>query len=663
MLQKLDKKRVQVSCIAAMFLMMFLAAVKYKLLATEDYTGVVIDKYQAKPLAEYLVFTCLICGVILWKGKIKSNRWSKVCAVVTLCIMPAAAFYVFETISGNFQSIIENQMGVVVLNLCIWYLLYAVVFAFSNHIRITILLTNTLIYILAVANAFVVQFRKQPIMVMDIKSFFTAMSVAGEFKYDLTVEMILMGLFILFCNLWILKMDFQFPSWKLRVSYCIFTFGCTGLLFYGMLEGDLLTKSGFQGLNFFRFDLTYQTSGYMLSTVDSLRYLYVQEPEGYSVEAVKSIASETKVDAAVDKHLPENIIVIMNESFSDLSVLGQFQTSEPVLPYLYSMSENTVQGFVYASVYGGATANSEFEFLTGNSMAYIPAGTVAYQMYVEEGDSSLVSILKKNGYHTIAYHPYRKDNYNRPSVYQIYGFDEYYGRGDLKTKKLRKYASDASDYKGLIQLYEEKEAGEKLFLFNITIQNHGGYDEENYENTVTLTDYEGEFPQTEQFLSLMKESDEAFHDLIDYFSGVEEDTVILLFGDHQPSLEDGFYEKVMEPETPENYLERFQKKFLTPYVLWANYDLSAAKEKYLSINYLGSYLLDAVGIKLPIYNRYLLNLQKKIPAINIYGFLDKEYHMHGLSEEGEYQELLQQYRMFQFHNLFDDKRRIKELFE
>ena len=206
----------------------------------------------------------------------------------------------------------------------------------------------------------------------------------------------------------------------------------------------------------------------------------------------------------------------------------------------------------------------------------------------------------------------------------------------MKTKKLRKYASDQSNYKKIIQLYEEKAEGEKLFLFNITMQNHGGYDEENYESSVSLTEYAGQFPQTEQFLSLMQESDKAFHELLEYFSQVEEDTVILLFGDHQPSLEDDFYEQVMEPETPENFLSRYQKRFLTPYVLWANYDLKAEEEKYLSLNYLGSYLLDAIGLELPVYNRYLLNLQKKIPAINLNGFLDETYQMRGLpGDEGK----------------------------
>lgn len=432
---------------------------------------------------------------------------------------------------------------------------------------------------------------------------------------------------------------------------------------YGMLAGDFFEKAGSPWMDFFRFNLTYQVDGYMASTIKSIRFLHVEEPEGYSAEKVNEIASKT---GGGDKtgDLPENIIVIMNESFSDLSVLGDFKTSEPVLPCFKEMKSYTSQGNVYVSVYGGGTANSEFEFFTGNSVAFIPAGTVAFQMYVEEGDSSLVSLLKEHGYRTVAYHPFRKDNYNRLSVYDIYGFDEYYGKGDIKFKKLRNYASDKSDYQGLIQLYENKVPGERLFLYNVTMQNHAGYDYKDYDSTIFLADYPGEFPETEQYLSLMHESDQALQELIEYFSQVKEKTVILLFGDHQPALEDGFYQRVMGAETAENSFEHFQRKFITPYVLWSNYELDVEEKENISTNYLGSYLLDAIGVELPVYNRYLLELQEKIPAVNVNGFLDDQGTMHWIGETGsEYEEVLAEYRMFEYNNLFDGKDRLENVYE
>lgn len=657
-----QKRRFQVACIVALLLFMVLVTIKEQLIVNDEYEGMRLGIYQLNSLVRYALLGGSVCLLIVWNGKIQSKVISGISAIIMILLMPAVSFFIFETVAGNFFTIINNQKGIVILNLCIWYLLYAVVFALSNHVKGTVLFLNTFMYIFAVANAFVVQFREQPIMVMDIKSFWTAASVAGEFRYEPTMNMILMGLLMIACNLLICKMDFWFSGWKSRLVYTVITVGCVWYCFYGMLVGDFFAKVGSQWMDFFRFNITYQTDGYMMCTVKSIRFLHVEKPEGYSLETVKNIAADVKKRHVEEKNLPENIIVIMNEAFADLSVLGDFETSEPMLPHLSEMSAYTTQGKVYTSVYGGGTASSEFEFLTGNSMANLPATTVAYQMYVEEGDSSIVSLLKDYGYRTAAYHPYRKDNYNRPAVYNIYGFDEFYGKEDMKIKKIRKYASDKSDYQNVIQICENKKPGERLFLFNITMQNHGGYEYDKYESTVSLSDCPGEFPQAEQYLSLMQESDEAFYELIDYFSKVEEDTVILLFGDHQPKLEDGFYEKVMGAETEEISFINYQKKYITPYVLWANYDLEIEQEEYISTNYLGSYLLDTIGIELPVYNRYLLELQEKLPAINVNGFLDENYGVHWIKEEGDYQILLREYNILEYNNLFDNRNRIKELY-
>ncbi|MBO5372515.1 MAG: sulfatase-like hydrolase/transferase [Lachnospiraceae bacterium] len=594
-----------------------------------------------------------------------NEKQLKIMAIIMFLIMPFFDFYMFETIVGNFEKIMENTMGIILLNLCIWYLLYMLLFSIINHVKYTILILNTVSYIFALANAFVVQFRDQPIMIMDIKSLSTAISVSGEYSYEFTSAMIGLGIVVLLINVGILvlKVDFVWKNWRFRLSYAVFTIVCIVFSFHGMLAGDWFARAGSTGLDFFKFNLTYQTQGYMACTVQSLRYFQIEEPEGYSVSKVEEIADNVKIESKSEENLPENIIVIMNESFADLSVLGDIKMDEPILSNFYGISGNVKHGNVYVSVYGGGTANSEFEFLTGNTVADLPAGTVAYQMYVEEGDSSIVSILKDRGYRTIAFHPYRKENYNRPKVYEWYGFDEYYGKDDVKVKKVRNYASDKSDYKALIKMYEEKQPGEKLFIFNITMQNHGGYDYEKFKKSVTLTDYPGEFPQAEQYLGLMKKSDEALKYLIDYFTEVDEKTVILFFGDHQPKLEDGFYERVMGAVTAENSFIQSQQKQITPYMLWSNYELDAEAMEYTSTNYLGSYLLDAVGVELPIYNQYLLELQKKVPAVNHIGYLDTDNVMHWNGEDGEERDLLDEYQMFQYNNLFDKRNRCIEFFE
>ena len=84
---------------------------------------------------------------------------------------------------------------------------------------------------------------------------------------------------------------------------------------------------------------------------------------------------------------PVNVIVIMNESLSDLSVLPGVESNTDAMPFLRSLTENTIKGYAYSSVFGGTTANSEYEFLTGNTTAFLPAGTVPYHLYVGQGRS------------------------------------------------------------------------------------------------------------------------------------------------------------------------------------------------------------------------------------------------------------------------------------
>ena len=107
-----------------------------------------------------------------------------------------------------------------------------------------------------------------------------------------------------------------------------------------------------------------------------------------------------------------NIIVVMNESFSDLSVLGDFKTNEDYLPFLHSLqqgAENTVTGMLNVSVCGGNTADTEYEFLTGNTMAFLPQGSIPYQQYITKELPALPAYLASLGYETVATHPYYAD--------------------------------------------------------------------------------------------------------------------------------------------------------------------------------------------------------------------------------------------------------------
>ena len=407
-----------------------------------------------------------------------------------------------------------------------------------------------------------------------------------------------------------------------------------------------------------------------------LKYMKVEKPDSYSQETLAALAGENPSDtadaaASADGGTrPVNVIVIMNESLSDLSVLPGVETNMDAMPFLRSLTENTVKGYAYSSVFGGTTANSEYEFLTGNTTAFLPAGTVPYQMYVSDGDPSLVGQMEALGYTTIAAHPYRSSGWNRPTVYADYGFDEIYFESDFQDRAYMRgdartgYVTDRCDYENLIRWYEEKEEGQPLFLFNVTMQNHSAYQMAwtNLPKEVWLTgELENRFQTVNQYLSLVYQSDQAFEDLIDYFSQVEEPTMILLFGDHQPQVATNFYTDVLgtNPDTA-----TAQKKQMVPFVLWANYDIPEAQGVELSLNYLSALLMDTANLPMTGYQKFLSQLWETAPVINTVGIRDAQGNWYGenaaLPEELD--GAIEDYKVLLYNNVFDKKDRVENFF-
>lgn len=182
---------------------------------------------------------------------------------------------------------------------------------------------------------------------------------------------------------------------------------------------------------------------------------------------------------------------------------------------------------------------------------------------------------------------------------------------------LRRFVSDAYDFKTIEKMYEEKDPDQPMFLFNVTMQNHSSYNQkyDNFEQEVYLTSTKGDYPKTDQYLSLIKKTDEAFEELLNYFKTVDDLPFILMFGDHQPFIEDSFYSEVMGQSISEMDGETQQKRYITRFILWANYDIPTGWVDEISMNYLGTLLTQVSGLQMTKYNQYLAGLYTKLPVI------------------------------------------------
>lgn len=397
-------------------------------------------------------------------------------------------------------------------------------------------------------------------------------------------------------------------------------------------------------------------------------------PDQYSIPQVRQIMDGFQMWQSEDSGQEEspsavkpNIVVIMNEAFSDLRVLGDFETNVPMLEFWDSLEENTLRGRANVSVLGGNTANSEYEFLTSDTSGAF-SNRIPYSSYFDGQDAypGLVSVLKDQGYRTAAFHPYLSSGWNRIQVYRSMQFDETIFLDDVETEPdtLRLYVSDRGNYAFIRDWFEKKEPGVPQFFFNVTMQNHGGYtyEGENFETTVWLAgDAKGRFPETEQFMSLIKASDEAFRELLAYFAEYPEPVVVVMFGDHQPKLEDEFYTYITGRPVSGWSLEERMNMYKTPFVIWRNYPAESKDLGDVSLNYLAAILLEDTGLKMSPYQNYTLAQYKEMPVVTSLGMADREGTVRARGSS-EFEAFISDYKLLIYNHTVDIENRIPGFF-
>ncbi len=592
---------------------------------------------------------------------------------LSLAIFLLSAFPLFIMMecfdeNGIFSVFISAFLFNLLMIWLICWILYSIFGSFTVSLRIA----SVLFYLLGIINSAVRTFRGTPISALDLYNIRTAAAVAGGYRYPFSYYFFTATLLLLF--VWALagKAVWRCPRRRQRWI----ARGCCAaatLLFCAVFSNTAFLNSIGIKDYLWNQNLAFEDNGLLLSAAYSTKYLRIETPEDYSPQQVEEIIDALpENDAPLAEEQP-NLIVIMDESFYDLSTAGSFETDLDYLPFIRSMTgrENTITGDLRVSTFGGGTCNTEFEFLTGCTLGFFPTGSVVYQQYIRQATPSLVTLLQQQGYTAYAVHPFYNYCWNRNKVYPLLGFEHFYDLSDFPgAKMLGSYVSncvsDESDFEKLIELFEEKDPGEPLFLFNVTMQNHGGYSKllNAPDELVHMSkgDYTSQY--ADNYLSLIRATDAAFEDLISYFEQVEEPTIILLFGDHAPNLPDGVYEALMGKDLDDLTLEETQQRYTTPFVLWANYDIETGTGDAgtISANYLSTLLLRTARLETSAYMDFLDQLSRQIPAINLNGYLGADGTEYSYEDDSEYLDLIEEYRSLQYNYLFDKEDRLDSLF-
>ena len=593
------------------------------------------------------------------------KRWTRY--LIGFAIVPIISFYLMEAFEHNALAEVRQEaqwFNILIFELIAWTL-YLLIGRMTTALRIELALALAF----GLTNHYVMAFRSTPFVPWDLLSVRTAASVAQNYDFTPTPRMIVVTVLFVLLMVAVCVLR-KVPRIKLpiRLGSAVLC-GLALCLFVNTLQQETFQNKHY--LYPFLFTPAYMTkvNGMAVTFAMDLAYVAVDKPEGYSAEEAQKTLEQygntdnvfaddeentndakNRGEDANNKDLP-NIIVIMDEAFSDLAVVGDLETNEDYMPFMHKMqqgADHTITGYAQVSVCGGNTANSEFEFLTGNTMSFLPSGSIPYQQYITKDTPSLASYLASLGYETYAQHPYYASGWNREKVYPLLGFEHLNFIDDYANKTyVRKYVSDDADMQHIIDTYENKEDGKPAFIFNVTMQNHGGYTDafSDLSEDVHATNYNSEV--LDRYLSLIRLTDQSLEKLVDYFSNVDEKTVIVFFGDHQPSdtVAAQVQDSMLLPgeSVPD---EQLRKRYQVPYLVWANYDIDGATQQNTSLNYLSAEVLKAAGVPTDAYQNFLLDLQKSYPVMSAAGHTDA-------SDADE--NMLNTYKKLQYYNLFETK--------
>ena len=500
-------------------------------------------------------------------------------------------------------------------------------------------LTFNLVF--SIIDVAVIEFSGNAITASDIVAIGTAANVAGNYHFEILPLMLSQAALYIACMAMVLRSREERPRLK-KLSVRLVALGCAAVMAVYPTY-TVMTRQG----------KTWKDKGIRLNSVLvelllEAKTIRVSPPEGYSPEAVTALSEKYPARAArVSGEKRPHVIAVMVEAFCDLSVLGAFETDVDYMPFTHRLMDESVSGTALASTFGGGTARSEWEFLTGNSMAFLPGSTMPFRQYMNGRDNSLVRVFENAGYHTIGMHPFKSNGWGRNKVYPGLGFDETYFIDDLDWgETVRGFVSDRALVRQIIRLYENRDAGRPLFLFGVTVQNHGGYDTPDYESTVHLKGMDRAYPAVEQYLSLIRETDDAIRELVEYFAAVDEPVIIVFFGDHQPNTR-GSFRSAVGPQTS-------QQLYMVPFAMWDNYEHRAEHVEITSLNFLPARLLDLAGVQKPSFYCMLSEVNRTVDAMNPMGYYSGGvFHSYGDRDDAEAAALLRDYNIYQYANMFD----------
>ena len=541
----------------------------------------------------------LVCGLAVQRLPKRAR------AFVLLAAVPVLA-QCLQAVSTDIGVFLYFKLVPKLWALVLWLVLFCLLWGLLGRPGFAGGVCVTISGLLALLNLALLQFRGTALQWQDIGSWRAALNVAGGYRLALSPKIVVLAvlwLWTLAALHWAGGLCAGAPrSAGFRAALGLGAAAAGVLLWVSpLIPASGVTSSYISTQNAFVANLFLQS-----------RDLPLKKPKNY--EAQLQQLGQYSSDAGTKVAETPDIVVIMNESFADLRCYGA-----QIAPEIYrdwdEILARSAHGTAYSSVFGGNTPNAEYEFLTGDSLLFYTGTPIPYETAIRQDVPALPGLLAQLGSGTVAMHPNEGIVWSREQVYPKLGFGRSVFLADYEnTEMLRRYVSDQANYSQVLRVLEEADGPQ--FLFNVTIQNHGSYEEEDFADLNALLDSRTSCSQTRQYLTLVKESGAALKEFLQQLEQRPRKTYVVFFGDHQPWVDEAFYSQYESGQDAQEHL-----RYQVPYFIWCNQSQEEQQLPLCGLNDLQLYLAGQAGRPLTGYQKLLAQVAQRYPVVCAQGVM------------------------------------------
>lgn len=547
-----------------------------------------------------------------------------------LLIFPIICYILLESIKFNSITSFFHMYSLILSNIPRYiFVAYLILIGFALIIRSVSknnFISNCILSVLMLCITLVSYYKycalEQPFVPNDIL-LIGNLNQIKEFGFtDITSTMIIsifLLVLILFCSFYInkkIKDKVKTPIIARILLFCVGTI----VIYITCISTSRYTMFNIKNENENLYSVIGANAVFMIHLGD----FYTPKPEGYKEDKIKDIKNKyDKLDVDEKKENP-NVILIMNESYADLTSLSNVNYSENPMKIIDKIKsdKNCISGKVISPVLGGGTSLPEFEVLTGLSSYFLEKQIYPYTSYINDDMNSIVRVFNKNNYETIGIHTNTETFYNRGNIYNFLGFSQTIFEENIMNPQYKgNFISDDEAANQIIKSFENNDG--KKFIFAVTMQNHMKYLNKKYDkydidvNSKILTETEN--LELKNYTQGIVDANKMYKKIMEYLKTQQEPTILIMFGDHLPLLGDTYCSTYKKSGLADlNY-------YTTPYIIWANYDIEdESVSELLSISNFGLNILDMANINMPWYLKPFKKLYEEYPVINNRIIIDKD---------------------------------------